>query len=146
MANKIVTNKIGTKSGITHGMSHYPEYSVWQNMKNRCDNKNCAKYKVYGGRGIKYEPRWSDFFNFFSDIGPRPTAKHTLDRINVNGNYCKENCRWVTNKENCRNKNNNRLIRGKTLAEWSEIIGVKRSTLAQRLYVYKWSEERVLST
>jgi hypothetical protein len=145
MAQRIEYNKIGNKKGVTHGMSHLPEYSVWQNMKNRCDNKNCSKYVIYGQRGIKYQPSWASFESFIKDVGQRPTKKHTLDRIDTNGNYCKENCRWATNKENCRNKRNNNLINGKTLSEWSEITGIKRSTLAQRFYVYKWPIDRLLA-
>jgi hypothetical protein len=145
MAQRIEYNKIGNKRGITHGMSYFPEYSVWQNMKNRCDNKNCSKYPIYGQRGIRYHSSWASFESFIKDVGQRPTNKHTLDRIDTNGDYCKENCRWITNKENCRNKRNNNLIKGKTLSEWSEITGIKRSTLAQRFYVYKWPINKLLA-
>jgi hypothetical protein len=145
MAQTLQTNKSGNMRGVKHNLSSLPEYKVWENMKNRCDNPNCPKYKIYGGRGIKYQSTWASFVSFFNDMGSRPSSKHQLDRINVNGGYCKENCRWATNKENCRNKRNNNLILGKTLSEWSELIGVKRSTLAQRFYVYKWDISKVLT-
>ena len=76
-----------------HGMSGTPTYFSWQSMKERCRNPNVPGYENYGGRGITYDPRWEDFVAFYEDMGERPEGLE-LDRIDVNGNYCKENCQW----------------------------------------------------
>lgn len=81
----------------THGMSKTPAYRVWNNMKTRCNNPNNAAYKRYGGRGITYDERWSRFENFLEDMGP-PDAGMTLERLDVNGNYTKDNCIWADRK------------------------------------------------
>ena len=79
------------------------EYHSWNSMKNRCNNSNLKEYKNYGGRGITYDARWEDFREFYKDMGERPQGT-TLDRIDVDKNYCKENCRWATKEEQQRNK------------------------------------------
>lgn len=85
--------------------SDYPEYTVYNGIKQRCYNINNEKYKDYGGRGIKMCERWLvSFENFYNDMGGRPSNEYSIDRINVDGDYCKENCRWATIKE----QNNNR--------------------------------------
>jgi len=80
-------------------------YHVWWNMIQRCENKKAISYPNYGGRGISVCEEWHDFENFYKDMGKRPKGKQ-LDRIDNDGNYCKENCRWVSSKENMRNRNN----------------------------------------
>ncbi len=80
------------------------EYRAWQAMKNRCYNPNCEKYARWGGRGITVCERWlHSFANFYADMGQRPSAKHSLDRIDNDGNYEPGNCRWATSVE----QNNN---------------------------------------
>jgi hypothetical protein len=113
------------------------EYSSWHSMKRRCLNATDAAYKYYGGRGIRVCERWLDFENFVADMGPRPDIKHTLDRIDCNGNYEPSNCRWATAKTQQRNRTNNRLFKiggeTKTLADWCEIYGVKYYTTHDRI-------------
>jgi hypothetical protein len=122
----------------------WPEYNCWVAMKSRCFNKNNAQYHNYGGRGITICERWLESFdNFYADMGPRPTNKHSLDRIDNNGNYSPENCRWATQKQQARNKRYNVFINidgeSKTIAEWAEINGIRYVTAVSRINTLKWS-------
>ena len=92
------------KGNKKHGLSTTPTYNSWKAMKARCSDKNNIHYSHYGGRGIAIEDnRWLDFENFYEDMGERPEGK-SLDRINNERGYCKENCRWATNYEQSVNK------------------------------------------
>lgn len=110
---------------FVHGLIHSDEYCSWQSMKARCDNPKEEHFDDYGGRGITYHPRWHSFENFYEDMGPKPGAKYTLDRIDVNGNYEPSNCRWADWKTQGRNKRNTKryTIDGqtKTLGEWCDL-------------------------
>lgn len=90
-----------------HGMTETPEYNCWKALKNRCLNPKNIQYKNYGGRGITVCERWLNFINFYEDMGNRPEGCQ-IDRIDNNKGYCKENCRWTTNKINNRNRRNNK--------------------------------------
>lgn len=94
------------KYSITHGESHRTkEYSAWSCMKSRCLNPNCDKYKWYGARGITIHPIWIESFEeFLKHVGRAPTPKHSLDRINNDGNYEPGNVKWSTHKEQCANR------------------------------------------
>lgn len=101
------TQELRTKGNTKHGHNQTgkrsPTYISWDNMIGRCNRPSQPSFKHYGGRGITYDVRWKSFANFLEDMGERPKGK-TLDRIDVDGNYCKENCRWATNKEQNNNK------------------------------------------
>lgn len=89
---------------ITHGKTKSPEYRAWADMRQRCYRSNNPAYPDYGGRGIAVCEEWDSFEQFYVDMGPRPTPKHSIDRIDVNGNYCKENCRWGTKTQQAINR------------------------------------------
>lgn len=88
-----------------------PEYVCWCNIKSRCNNKNNRAYKNYGGRGIYVCPRWvNSFANFKKDMGPKPSPNHSIDRIDNDGPYSPENCRWATSHQQSRNRSDNRIV------------------------------------
>lgn len=86
------------------------EYRIWENMRQRCLNPKASHYARYGGRGISICERWNDFALFYADMGPCPTQKHSIDRIDNDGGYEPENCRWVTQTEQMRNSSRIKLI------------------------------------
>ena len=114
------------------------EYRSWYNMKHRCYYPQDKRYSRYGGRGIKVCERWlQSFTNFLSDMGRKPTPKHTLDRINNDGNYEPGNCRWVTVREN----NYNRSVSSKTpglrklsSGRWTASLKVRRRWVLYKTY------------
>lgn len=133
-----------------HGRTGTPEYQAWTAMLKRCYLKSNAAYENYGGRGIIVCPRWrKSFINFFTDMGTRPTTKHSLDRINNDGNYELANCRWATHSEQMINRRTTPLITydGITLsaAEWADKIGIFRKTISRRIRS-GWSVEETLTT
>lgn len=99
----ICHNRQCAKKNIQHGMHNTLQYKVWTAMLERCRNPKSTSYRWYGGRGISFDPRWDKFNNFYEDMGERPEGM-TLDRIDNDGDYSKENCRWVSHKENCQNR------------------------------------------
>lgn len=149
--------EIVTQRGFVHGMYKTRFYCIWENIKSRILNPNNPKYKYYGGRGIRICQGWQKFENFKQDMF-FPYSEHvkkygekntTIDRIDNAGNYCKENCRWATQKEQM---NNSRCVRfitfnKKTLSisQWAEKLGMPRTTLYNRLWK-GWSVEKAFKT
>lgn len=114
-------------------------YNIWYNMKRRCYNKNAKDYKNYGNKGIKVCKEWEEEFMVFYEwaLNNGYDKKLTLDRIDNNKNYCPENCRWITIKEQHRNysQNRNYTINGETkcVTEWCELYNIKFTTVINRL-------------
>lgn len=126
----------------THAMSDAPEYVAWMAMRKRCRDPNATCYHRYGGRGITVCEGWHNFKNFISDMGPRPSPHHSIDRKDVNGNYEPENCRWATSEMQANNRRNNRFIafqgETKTLAQWARALSIPYSKLKQRVRKGRW--------
>lgn len=128
------------------GRTKVPFYSTWTNMKTRCYNKKSPTYRFYGARGIKVCERWLyDVRNFIEDMQSTYFIGASLDRINPNGDYSPENCRWATRIEQNNNRTSNRKItyKGKTqtLEQWIRELNLKSSSIRQRIYVMNWSIE-----
>lgn len=147
-----LTNKLIGKANTKHGMCRSPEYIAWRNMLVRCDKPRASNYDDYGGRGITVCERWRDSFeNFFSDMGSRPSNKHSIDRYpDTNGNYEPSNCRWATAKEQANNRRSTRVceFRGETkpLTVWCDELGLPYEVVLARLHYYGWTVERAFTT
>lgn len=128
--------------------THVAEYTAWRMLRHRCLCKTAHMYGRYGGRGIKVCERWASFSCFLADMGTKPTAKHSIDRIDNDGDYTPRNCRWATAVEQSSNRCDNRLLdyRGRvaTLAQHAREAGLDRSVLRGRLRI-GWSLERALT-
>ncbi len=129
-----------TKRGsnlFKHGMTNSSEYKSWQHMRDRCLNTQSDNWYRYGGRGISVCDQWKDFSVFYRDMGPKPSPKHTIERIDNGGNYTPENCRWATRMEQLRNTSRSRRITAHgitlTLSQWAEKTGIHRKTISERL-------------
>lgn len=130
-----------------HGLIGTPEYWAWSAMKQRCLNPRKRNWARYGGRGIRVCERWLHSFELFlEDMGPRPSPRHSLDRIDNDGDYEPSNCRWATPGEQRRHQARLVRFRGEllTLAEWSKRTGLNASTIADRLD-RGWTVERALT-
>lgn len=138
-----------TTHGFTSAANRAPEYKIWGEMIQRCHNPKNAAARNYSERGITVCASWRDSFeNFYADMGPRPTPKHSIDRIDNNGDYEPENCRWATAKEQMRNTRTTLTLthKGETLPlkEWAERTGIPYNTLRFRLR-RGWSILRALT-
>lgn len=142
-----------TDKRLKHGFSSHKkrskEYRCWLAMKARCLNKNHQSYKYYGGRGLEICRQWvASFDSFLKDMGLAPSEKHSLDRMDVNGNYEPSNCRWATKVEQSSNmRNNKRLIyngRNLTISEWSRLLNVSHGTIRYRCAM-GWPVDKILT-
>ena len=146
-------NHRGDRRGciVTHGMSDSKIYSCWCEMKKRCYNKNNKRYNNYGGRGIKVCSEWKDSFESFYRWAMENGYEDSLsiDRIDVNGDYCPSNCRWATSVEQTRNTTRNHYVTAfgetKTIVEWSETFGISQGVIKDRLNKLHWSPEEAVS-
>lgn len=141
-------NKKGTH--WTHGKTHHRLYGIYNNMKNRCYNEKTLYYHRYGGRGIKICQDWLDnFYTFYKwaiDNGYKENL--TIDRINNNSDYCPDNCRWVSRKEQSNNTSKNHIIEINnilyTIKEASEKFNIPYGLLQQRIY-HGWNPKDAIS-
>lgn len=133
-----------THGHATNGIS--PTYHSWAGMLNRCNNSSHNRYQRYGWRGITVCSRWTVFGNFLADMGEKPKGT-SIDRIDVDGDYTPENCRWANAKTQARNKTNSRIVTvngvSRTVAEWAEITGINRATIWDRLDAGRTEEQAV---
>lgn len=131
-----------------HGMSNSKEYNAWDSMKDRCLKEHHPAYKYYGGRGISISPEWMQFEKFYADMGEAPDGS-TLDRIDVDEGYCKENCRWVDYKTQNNNKTNNIRIEiegeNRTLSEWCEKFNISIQCVSYRVSTLGLDYEEALT-
>lgn len=138
------------KTGKHAAREFKKEYSSWNGARQRCYNPKCARYKRYGGRGIKMCERWRNSFdNFLEDMGRCPDGL-TLDRIDLDGDYEPSNCRWADKITQATNRSVTRFFEyngeSLTIPEMSRRFGIKRSTLAMRIYSYGWPVRAAIET
>ena len=132
-----------------HGAAETDIYKIWTQIKQRCTNSHAKDYKHYGARGISMCQAWMDSFPaFLAAVGPRPSKKHTIGRIENDGNYEPGNVEWQTAKVQGNNRRNTRVLRFRgrslTVSAWSDVVGIPAVTLYDRLRD-GWSTERVLT-
>lgn len=144
------TGEICVRRLRTHGMSHTTEHNIWLSMRARCYNANSQFYHRYGGRGIKVCQRWIDSFeNFISDMGRLPCKTFSIDRINNDGDYTPENCRWASKSEQGNNRSTSVrfLLEGGsyTIKQLSDKFHIRYATLYARLVKLGWSLDRSIS-
>lgn len=123
-------------------------YNAWSAMRQRCTNPNSPTWKNYGGRGIAVSPLWEDFQRFLHDVGPAPSPKHSLDRIDPDGDYEPGNVRWATPEEQARNRRSTRMLtfkgEAKPLSVWADQFQIPRGTLLWRVN-RGWNVEQALT-
>lgn len=128
-------------------MSKSKIYNIWIGMRSRCNSNKNVEYKNYGGRGIRISDEWNSFEQFYLDMGDVPQGM-TLDRIDNNLGYSKENCRWATSLEQSRNMRTNRFIEYKgismILPDWAWFLGIAEWTLRKNLSSSKWTIEKAI--
>lgn len=134
----------------THGMSKASEHMCWRDMRSRCYNRSNSSFKNYGARGILVCARWLESFeNFYEDMGPKPFLSASIGRIDNDGNYEPQNCRWENDEQQANNRRNSRYITHngvtRTISEWAHKLGINVDTLYGRLEL-GWSDEKTLTT
>lgn len=126
------------------------EYRTWIDMIDRCERPAAISYPHYGGRGIVVCPKWrASFEAFLADMGPKPSPKHSIERDDVNGNYCPENCRWATRAEQARNTRRNMvlIIDGESgvLKDWAAKSPASMETIRRRV-IAGWDHKAAVYT
>lgn len=141
---------------VNHGLSNTRLYRIWYDMRRRCNNPKRKDYKHYGGRGIKVCKKWEDsFISFKEDIGASYNEGLELDRIDTNGDYTPENCRWTTRREQVKNRRSNgsafdtKIIEKDGLSlcqsEWADVFGLGKKSISDRMNKLGWDKDKALS-
>ena len=118
-------------------------YAIWSGMHYRIYNKNSKSYPHYGGRGIKL--LWTSFGEFYRDMGGSYKDNLTIERIDVNGNYCKQNCRWIPRYEQANNKTTNVKFNGESMSKAERRLGLNRGTIWDRIHGQNWTIEKAFA-
>ena len=133
----------------SHGLAKTRQYKIWANMLKRCNNPKGNRYYIYGGKGIKVCDNWLKFESFWNDMKKGYSDNLSIDRINNNGNYEKNNCRWATKYEQMNNRSNSVFVtynnETKTLSQWARKIGMNYDLLRLRIFTYKWPIEEAFT-
>jgi hypothetical protein len=146
-----LTKDILKARNTSHGESHSRLYRIWKDMKRRCNSPTRYAHEYYHDIGIKVCAEWSEDFQKFKTwaLENGYSDKLTIDRIDYNGNYSPDNCRWISMKAQCNNRRSNMYITiggvTHTLSEWSELSGIKASTIRNRIINLGWDAEQALS-
>lgn len=131
-----------------HGMTEHYLYRTWISMRSRCNDKNKDSYKHYGARGIKVCKRWDDFTLFLQDMGDRPKGT-TLDRIDNDGDYEPNNCRWASKEVQTFNRRGNKILTHNNISmrvvDWARVTGIKYNTLNARVGLLGWNHKDALT-
>jgi hypothetical protein len=142
-----VTRLRSTSHGHKSGGAESPEYKSWRSMLDRCEKPSHKSFSGYGGRGVSVCSEWHEFAAFLRDMGLRPAAGYSLDRINANGNYAPDNCRWATARTQAANRRSSRLVNidGELvcIAEAGRRLGLGRSKVNARIH-RGWTPEQAL--
>ena len=142
------TSERQTSHGDNRPGNRHPLYGVWAGIHRRCYNPHEKRFNRYGGRGIVMCERWLDYANFKADMGASYQRGLTIERINNDGNYEPNNCRWASVKEQCRNRSTSRWLefngQRKTVAEWAETLNLRPERISARLGA-GWPVEKVLT-
>ncbi len=140
-----------------HGMTHTPEYRAWRGMRDRCHNPANKDYAGWGGRGITVCERWrASFIAFYNDMGPRPSSSRSIDRIDNDGPYSPENCRWATYSEQNNNQRTHKprsidrpitfLGKTQTIAQWAREAGLPYEAFRRRIVNRGWPMDKAMTT
>lgn len=146
--NRVALNEERRRSAAGHRAR--PEYAVWQSMKARCLNKNRKEYPRYGGRGITVCDQWRDSFQaFFDDMGARPSAEYSIERLDNDGPYAPHNCVWATIIEQANNRSNNAVVtvdgQEKSITQWAREAGMTPQGVRWRLQ-NGWKPEEAIAS
>ncbi len=139
---------LSKEKSTKHNLCNTSTYNTWEGMIQRCTNHNATRYISYGEKGITVCDKWLSFEGFYEDMGLRPIGT-TLDRVDNNSGYYKENCRWATKQQQDNNRSSNINItyqnKTQTLMQWSRELGINWNTLHSRIVKSKWEITKALS-